>query len=108
MHISIIYYYVVMVTTGFLSLYMYMYVTMQDVEHTNGLLVSKYATLSEVVVRYKTPSLQQNYCLIASGSNPYHLTAVPKTWNQTGTQVQVPNGNSTVLRAYHERTTSEP
>ena len=33
-----------------------MYVTVQAVEHTNGLLVSTYATLSEVVVRYKTHS----------------------------------------------------
>ena len=28
-----------------------------------------------------------NKCLIAAGSNPYHLTAVPKTGKQTGTQV---------------------
>ena len=43
----------------FVQVHVYtLYVTVQDVEHTctNGLLVSTYATLSEVAVRYKTQS----------------------------------------------------
>ena len=72
-----IYYYVVMVfylCTSTCTLY----VTVQDVEHTNGLLVSKYTTLSEVVVRYKTHSLQQRSdCCGLQSIPPY---SCPQDW----------------------------
>ena len=49
-----------------------MSVTMQAVEHTKGLLVSTYATLSEVVVRYKTHS-----CCRLQSIPPY---SCPQDW----------------------------